>query len=98
MQRVVCFADTESQMEIQLVGENGEEKIITEDVVDLNLIWSDCHTGPDLPTDYERFRQALSTRWGFTVNRATAYFVMEKHAEIIANLKKTHFISESSPS
>jgi uncharacterized protein YutE (UPF0331/DUF86 family) len=91
MRRVTAISDDDTKLTIQL----GDREVV-EDVIDLNLLWTECRED-DVLAHYNRFRNALVSRWGVEVSKATSYLVVEEHAKIIAELKKTHSGSVSLP-
>lgn len=62
---------------------------------DVIALWDSCAKGEELTVRYDAFQRLLSSRWGTTVSKGTAYFVMEKAADLVNQLKKTHFVSVS---
>jgi hypothetical protein len=91
VEKVLSFDDAELKLTIVLDG-----KEIAEDVVDLNLLWSEaCDYEGDLAMKYERFRLALTSRWGVEVGKGTAFMVVQRHTEMLTKLKKTQCVLAS---
>ncbi len=57
---------------------------------DVIMLFDACAKDSPLPARYEAFQRLLTSRWGAEVSKGTAYFVLEKAAAMVNELKKTH--------
>lgn len=97
MPHKVSFATKDDLlMEIDTLGPKG---VITEDAGNLHLLYTEgCKESPDIHTSYDRFRSALSARWGVEVNPQTAYLILEAVFKVTGDAKKKHFSLHNSTS
>lgn len=68
----------------------GQDDFVEDHAAELMLVYTDCtRDSHSLEDTYQKFRQALSRRWGREVNKSTTYLVVEAVVGAVEELKKS---------